>query len=74
LTHRAWSFNSDPSRQAGSRRYHFPHAEAADALLELCRAEIDDEAKIQITYFTSGITWSADYICIARQGREADEL
>ena len=23
------------------------------------------EATIQITYFTSGITWSADYICIA---------
>src|SRR5260221_3623684 len=29
------------------------------------QSEIDGEAKIQITYFTSGITWSADYLLIA---------
>ncbi len=28
-------------------------------------SEIDGEATIQITYFTSGITWSADYLCVA---------
>ena len=29
------------------------------------QSEIDGEATIQITYFTSGITWSADYLFIA---------
>jgi hypothetical protein len=29
------------------------------------QSEIDGEATIQITYFTSGITWTADYIAIA---------
>ena len=29
------------------------------------QSEIDGEATIQITYFTSGISWSADYVCIA---------
>jgi hypothetical protein len=29
------------------------------------QSEIDGEATIQITYFTSGITWSADYLLIA---------
>src|SRR5712671_4715683 len=29
------------------------------------KSELDGEATIQITYFTSGITWSADYLCIA---------
>ena len=29
------------------------------------QSEMDGEATIQITYFTSGITWSADYVCIA---------
>src|SRR5262249_31993138 len=28
-------------------------------------SDFDGEATIQITYFTSGISWSADYICIA---------
>src|SRR2546430_11546904 len=28
-------------------------------------SDFDGEATIQITYFTSGITWSADYIAIA---------
>jgi hypothetical protein len=29
------------------------------------QSEIDGEATIQITYFTSGITWTADYLLIA---------
>jgi len=29
------------------------------------QSEIDGEATIQITYFTSGITWSADYLLVA---------
>jgi hypothetical protein len=31
------------------------------------QSEIDGEATIQITYFTSGITWSADYLLIAEK-------
>ena len=42
----------------------FPHAKP-QMLYWNVQSEIDGEAKIQITYFTSGITWSADYICIA---------
>jgi len=29
------------------------------------QSELDGEAVIEISYFTSGITWSADYICLA---------
>jgi len=29
------------------------------------QSEIDGEATIQVTYFTSGISWAADYLCIA---------
>ncbi len=29
------------------------------------QSEFDGEATIEITYFTSGITWSADYLLIA---------
>src|SRR3990170_2269807 len=42
----------------------FPHAKP-QMLYWNVQSEIDSEAKIQITYFTSGITWSADYLCIA---------
>ena len=28
-------------------------------------SQVDGEATVEITYFTSGITWSADYLCIA---------
>src|SRR5687767_4104893 len=44
----------------------FPHAKP-QMLYWNVQSEIDGEAKIQITYFTSGITWSADYVCIADQ-------
>jgi len=42
----------------------FPHAKS-QMLYWNVSSELDGEATIQITYFTSGITWSADYICIA---------
>ncbi|HEX5105315.1 MAG TPA: DUF4139 domain-containing protein [Pirellulaceae bacterium] len=46
----------------------FPHAKP-QMLYWNVNSEIDGEATIQITYFTSGITWTADYIVIA----DADE-
>lgn len=42
----------------------FPHAKP-QMLYWNVQSEFDGEAQIQITYFTSGITWSADYLCIA---------
>src|SRR5688572_5691944 len=42
----------------------FPHAKP-QMLYWNVQSELDGEATIQITYFTSGITWSADYVCIA---------
>ncbi|MFN0017391.1 MAG: hypothetical protein ACKVP0_03970 [Pirellulaceae bacterium] len=42
----------------------FPHAKP-QMLYWNVQSEIDGEATVQITYFTSGITWSADYLCIA---------
>jgi hypothetical protein len=42
----------------------FPH-DKPQKLYWNVNSDFDGEATIQITYFTSGITWSADYICIA---------
>ncbi len=42
----------------------FPHAKP-QMLYWNVQSEFDGAATIQITYFTSGITWSADYIAIA---------
>jgi hypothetical protein len=42
----------------------FPH-DKPQMLFWNVKSELDGEATIQITYFTSGITWSADYIAIA---------
>src|SRR5215470_18317455 len=42
----------------------FPH-DKPHMLYWNVQSEIDGEATIQITYFTSGITWSADYLCVA---------
>jgi hypothetical protein len=42
----------------------FPH----DKPQMLCwnvQSEMDGEATVEITYFTSGISWSADYVCTA---------
>ena len=46
----------------------FPHAKP-QMLYWNVQSEMDGEATIEITYFTSGISWSADYIGIA----DADE-
>jgi hypothetical protein len=42
----------------------FPHAKP-QMLYWNVQSDFDGEVTIQITYFTSGITWSADYLCIA---------
>src|SRR6266481_4153359 len=42
----------------------FPHAKP-QMLYWNVASEIDGEATIEITYFTSGISWSADYLLIA---------
>jgi hypothetical protein len=34
------------------------------------RSGFDGDAVIEITYFTSGITWAADYVCIADPGED----
>ena len=44
----------------------FPH-DKRQMLYWNVQSEIDGEATIEITYFTSGITWSADYVCVADQ-------
>src|SRR6476620_721257 len=42
----------------------FPH-DKPQMLYWNVKSDFDGEATIQITYFTSGITWSADYIAVA---------
>ena len=42
----------------------FPH-DKPQQLFWNVQSEVDGAATIQITYFTSGITWSADYLLIA---------
>ncbi|MHC4711839.1 MAG: hypothetical protein ACYTAN_01035, partial [Planctomycetota bacterium] len=37
-------------------------------------SKVEDEVKFQVTYFTSGITWSADYVLIADNGEESLSL
>ena len=44
----------------------FPH-DKPQMLYWNVQSEFDGEATIQITYFTSGITWTADYTCIANK-------
>ena len=48
----------------------FPH-DKPQMLYWNVESELDGEATIQITYFTSGITWSADYIGIASADERA---
>ncbi len=45
----------------------FPHAKP-QMLYWNIQSEMDGEATVEITYFTSGISWSADYVCIANPG------
>jgi hypothetical protein len=42
----------------------FPH-DKPQKLYWNVNSDVDGSAIIQITYFTSGITWAADYLCIA---------
>src|SRR6476661_9206208 len=44
----------------------FPH-DKPQMLYWNVKSDFDGEATIQITYFTSGITWSADYAAIANK-------
>src|SRR3990172_1372485 len=49
----------------------FPH-DKPQMLYWNVQSEIDGQAVIEITYFTSGISWSADYVCVAN--REETEM
>ena len=42
----------------------FPH-DKPQMLYWNVRSEWDGDAVVEITYFTSGITWSADYVCVS---------
>ncbi len=42
----------------------FPHSRP-QMLYWNVQSETDGEATVEITYFTSGISWSADYLCVA---------
>ncbi|MFO0838115.1 MAG: hypothetical protein U1D55_06265 [Phycisphaerae bacterium] len=42
----------------------FPHAKP-QMLYWNVQSEFDGAATVEITYFTSGISWAADYVCIA---------
>ncbi len=42
----------------------FPH-EKPQMLYWSVRSEFEGEVQVVITYFTSGISWSADYVCIS---------
>src|SRR5436190_8533360 len=48
----------------------FPH-DKPQMLYWNVSSEIDGEATIEITYFTSGITWSADYVAVANKEETA---
>jgi hypothetical protein len=51
----------------------FPHAKP-QMLYWNVNSDFDGEATIQITYFTSGITWTADYIAIADAAEKSVKL
>jgi len=48
----------------------FPH-DKPQMLYWNVQSELEGEATVEITYFTSGITWSADYLCIADQAEKS---
>jgi hypothetical protein len=48
----------------------FPH-DKPQMLYWNVQSEFDGEATIEITYFTSGISWSADYTCVADKNETA---
>jgi len=45
----------------------FPH-DKPQMLYWNVRSGFDGEAVVEITYFTSGITWAADYVCVSDAG------
>jgi hypothetical protein len=47
----------------------FPHGKPQKLYWNV-QSDMDGEATIQITYFTSGITWAADYVCIANKDED----
>ncbi len=51
----------------------FPH-DRPQILYWNVKSDLDGEGQIEITYFTSGITWKADYTAIANQGETAMNL
>lgn len=51
----------------------FPH-DKPQMLYWNVQSDFDGEAAIEITYFTSGITWSADYLCVADAGEKQMKL
>jgi hypothetical protein len=51
----------------------FPH-DKPQMLYWNVQSEIDGEAAIEITYFTSGISWAADYLCVADNGEKQMKL
>jgi hypothetical protein len=51
----------------------FPH-DKPQMLYWNVQSELDGEATIQITYFTSGITWKADYVAIADKDEQRMNL
>ena len=50
--------------KAGVLDTTFPH-DKPQMLYWNVQSDFDGEATLEITYFTSGITWSADYLCVA---------
>src|SRR5215204_2173262 len=44
----------------------FPH-DRPQVLRWNVQSEIDGQATVEITYFTSGLSWAADYVCVADQ-------
>jgi hypothetical protein len=51
----------------------FPH-QKPQMLYWNVQSELDGEATIEITYFTSGISWAADYVCTADRAETAMSL
>jgi len=51
----------------------FPH-DRPQVLRWNVKSEFDGEATVEISYFTSGITWAADYLCVADKDEETLSL
>jgi hypothetical protein len=51
----------------------FPH-DRPQLLRWNVKSEFDGEATVEISYFTSGISWSADYVCVADKDEKTLDL